>query len=82
MANRFYYGGQAVVEGVMIRGQKAVVTTVRRPGGGLATDIRPLPNIYAGWMRQSLLPNRFLKFLISDSNITSQQRARWRILFI
>lgn len=31
MTQRFYYGGQAVIEGVMIRGQKAIVTVVRRP---------------------------------------------------
>ena len=29
MAQRFYYGGQAVLEGVMMRGKKTVVTAVR-----------------------------------------------------
>lgn len=38
-----------------MRGQKAVVTAVRRPGGGLATDIQSLPTIYSGWMRQTPL---------------------------
>ncbi|MBI2980138.1 MAG: DUF1385 domain-containing protein, partial [Chloroflexi bacterium] len=33
---RFYWGGQAGIEGVMRRGQKAMVTAVRRPDGGLA----------------------------------------------
>ena len=55
MDKRFHYGGQAVIEGVMIRGRKAVVTTVRRPGGGLAIDIRPLAAIYTGWMRRAPL---------------------------
>jgi len=55
MDKRFHYGGQAVIEGVMIRGRKAVVTTVRRPGGGLAVDIRPLAAIYTGWMRRAPL---------------------------
>jgi uncharacterized protein YqhQ len=36
------YGGQAVVEGVMIRGRKAVVTSVRRPNGELAIDVKPI----------------------------------------
>jgi uncharacterized protein YqhQ len=55
MAKRFYYGGQAVIEGVMMRGQKAMVTAVRRPGGGLAMDTQPLGGIYSGWMRRTPL---------------------------
>jgi uncharacterized protein YqhQ len=53
MAKRFYYGGQAVIDGVMMRGRQAVVTAVRRPGGGLAFDVQPLSAIYSGWMRQT-----------------------------
>ena len=55
MGKRFYYGGQAVIEGVMIRGRKAVVTAVRRPGGGMAMNVRPLSPIYTGWMRRTPL---------------------------
>ena len=55
MAKSFYYGGQAVIEGVMIRGQKAVVTVVRRPSGGLVMDVRPLATIYTSWMRKTPL---------------------------
>jgi len=55
MAKRFYYGGQAVIEGVMMRGRKAMVTAVRRPGGELAMDTRPLGGIYSGWMRKTPL---------------------------
>jgi len=55
MAQRFNYGGQAVIEGVMIRGQKTVVTTVRRPNGELAVKTRPLPAIFTNWMRQTPL---------------------------
>lgn len=55
MPARYHYGGQAVMEGVMMRGQKATVTVVRRPGGGLATETRPLPTISTGWMRKSPL---------------------------
>lgn len=43
MAKRFHYGGQAVIEGVMMRGQKAMVTAVRRPDGGIAVDTQMLP---------------------------------------
>ena len=55
MAKRFYYGGQAVIEGVMMRGQKAMVTAVRRPSGGLAIDVQPLATIYTSWMRRAPL---------------------------
>ena len=52
MAKKFHYGGQAVIEGVMMRGRKNVVTAVRRPGGGLIMNIEPLPGIYTGWVRR------------------------------
>lgn len=55
MNKKFYYGGQAVIEGVMMRGQKNMVTVVRRPDGGLATDIQPLSAFYTGWMRKAPL---------------------------
>jgi len=55
MAKRFYYGGQAVIEGVMMRGRKTMVTAVRRPSGGLALDIQSLPTIYSGRMRRTPL---------------------------
>ncbi|MFC1965640.1 DUF1385 domain-containing protein [Chloroflexota bacterium] len=53
MGERFYYGGQAVIEGVMMRGKKIMVTAVRRPDGGLVADTQPLPAIYYGCMRQA-----------------------------
>ncbi len=45
MAKRFHYGGQAVIEGVMIRGLGSMVTAVRRPDGGIAVDTQPLPKL-------------------------------------
>ncbi len=51
MAERFYYGGQAVVEGVMMRGQDVCVTAVRRPDGEIIVDSQPLPKIYRGKIR-------------------------------
>jgi uncharacterized protein YqhQ len=42
MADRFYYGGQAVIEGVMIRGRKSSVTAVRHPGGQIVTEVTVL----------------------------------------
>jgi uncharacterized protein YqhQ len=56
MAKKFYYGGQAVMEGVMMRGQKAMVTAVRRPGGGLALNTQLLSSFFSGrWRRMPLV---------------------------
>ena len=49
---RFSYGGQAVIEGVMMRGRRVVVTAVRRPGGGIALDTQPLPAILTSRARK------------------------------
>jgi uncharacterized protein YqhQ len=49
------YGGQAVIEGVMIRGCTSVVTAIRRPGGEITVDTRPVPAITTGWMRRTPL---------------------------
>ncbi len=55
MGKRFYYGGQAVIEGVMIRGRKAIVTAVRRPNGEMTMKVQPLSPIYTGWMKRTPL---------------------------
>ncbi len=52
MPHKFHYGGQAVMEGVMMRGQQATVTVVRRPNGELASEVKAVPAI-SGWLRQS-----------------------------
>lgn len=49
---RFSYGGQAVLEGVMMRGRRLASVAVRRPTGELALKHIPLPNpAPASWMR-------------------------------
>jgi hypothetical protein len=55
VAQRFYYGGQAVVEGVMMRGQKTMVTAIRRPRGELAIDVQSLSALYSGRLRRTPL---------------------------
>lgn len=52
MAKKFNYGGQAVIEGVMMRGQKAMATAVRRPNGDIKVESKPLSSIYTGKMRR------------------------------
>ncbi|MFH1647203.1 MAG: DUF1385 domain-containing protein [Chloroflexota bacterium] len=52
---KFNYGGQAVIEGVMIRGRQSVVTAVRRPGGDIAIDSRPPLSFTTGRLRRTPL---------------------------
>ncbi|MFN2124945.1 MAG: DUF1385 domain-containing protein, partial [Candidatus Promineifilaceae bacterium] len=45
------YGGQAVIEGVMMRGSKALSVAVRNPAGEIVVHTEPLdPRIYGGRM--------------------------------
>jgi uncharacterized protein YqhQ len=55
LAKKFYYGGQAVIEGVMMRGKKTMVTAVRRPNGEISVNPQPLAPIYTGWVRKTPL---------------------------
>jgi uncharacterized protein YqhQ len=47
----FHYGGQAVIEGVMIRGQHNVSVAVRRPDGEIDITCNPLAMFYKGRLR-------------------------------
>ncbi|MCH7810608.1 MAG: DUF1385 domain-containing protein [Chloroflexi bacterium] len=49
---RVYYGGQAVIEGVMIRGPKTMAVACRRPDGGIATRQETLGSVYSGVVRR------------------------------
>jgi hypothetical protein len=55
LAKQYHYGGQAVIEGVMIRGAKNMVTAVRKPDGEIVIDKQPLATLYTGWMRSAPL---------------------------
>jgi uncharacterized protein YqhQ len=52
MEKSFHYGGQAVMEGVMIRGKEGVAISVRQPNGELNTVRQPLAGIYKGRLRE------------------------------
>lgn len=50
LPTQFNYGGQAVIEGVMMRGSKAFAVAVRDPNGNIVTHSEPLnSNFYGGW---------------------------------
>ena len=53
MAETFRYGGQAVIEGVMMRGRKTVVTAVRHPDKGLIVAADPLTTAYTARVRKT-----------------------------
>ena len=52
MGKPFYYGGQAVLEGVMMRGRRNIAIAVRRPNGEVATFIQPLGALSTGRLRE------------------------------
>ena len=48
-SNEFNYGGQAVIEGVMMRGAKTMAVAVRNPAGDIVVHTEPLnQHIYGG----------------------------------
>jgi uncharacterized protein YqhQ len=48
----FYYGGQALMGGVMIRGRNNLSIAVRRMDGGIEVSTRPLASLYRGRWRE------------------------------
>ena len=46
------YGGQAVLEGVMIRGARNVTVSVRTPSGQIRTRKKPIHNAFTGQFRR------------------------------
>jgi hypothetical protein len=51
-AENLYYGGQAVIEGVMIRGPRHMAIAVRGPDGQIITRSETLPGVMAGRLRR------------------------------
>lgn len=52
MARKFHYGGQALIEGVMMRGEKHMAVAVRLPDGAIKLACHPVPRIYSGKLRE------------------------------
>ena len=56
MAQRVFYGGQAVLEGVMMRGRTTMAVAVRAPSGNIVVHAEALPRaIYSGWVAKTPL---------------------------
>jgi uncharacterized protein YqhQ len=53
MSKPFNYGGQAVIEGVMMRGRKHMAVAVRKPDGEIVLHTEPLnPRIYSSFINK------------------------------
>ncbi len=68
MSTRYYYGGQAVIEGVMMRGQHQLAVAVRQPDGRIALHSTPLDS----WIYRSPIRNwPFIRgvFVLADALI-------------
>ena len=52
MSKQHLYGGQAVIEGVMIRGKHYSSIGVRNPSGNIILKTEPLSSIFTGRLRQ------------------------------
>jgi uncharacterized protein YqhQ len=52
MEKSFHYGGQAVIEGVMMRGKDGIAISIRQPNGELNIVRQPLASIYKGRLRE------------------------------
>jgi len=52
LSKKFYYGGQAVIEGVMMRGRKSIAVAVRRPNGEIALSSEPLSGMSTSRVRE------------------------------
>ncbi|MQF98818.1 MAG: DUF1385 domain-containing protein [SAR202 cluster bacterium] len=52
LEKRITYGGQAVIEGVMIRGQSHYSLAVRKPNGEITTEYSKLNTFYTGALRK------------------------------
>jgi len=63
MEESFHYGGQAVIEGVMIRGKEGVAISVRQPNGELSIKRQPLASIYKGRLREMPLVRGIITFI-------------------
>ena len=60
----FFYGGQALIEGVMMRGRTTVAMSVRPPSGEIRTYAEPLPAALARgrWIRIPLIRGVFVLY--------------------
>jgi uncharacterized protein YqhQ len=52
LAAEFHYGGQALIEGVMMQGRRHIAVSLRAPDGEIVTFTQPVGAIYRGRLRR------------------------------
>ena len=86
MAERFNYGGQAVIEGVMMRGQKAMAVAVRQPNGKVTVYSEPLDKGFyrSPWAKRPFIRGVLLlwdtlalgmRALVYSANVAAQEET-------
>ncbi|MEA4885033.1 MAG: DUF1385 domain-containing protein [Clostridia bacterium] len=75
MKPRFQYGGQAVIEGVMMRGRDCAATAVRKQDGTISLDMRDLDSSH----RPAILKLAFVRgtVMLIESLILGMQTLMW-----
>ena len=63
MAKRVPYGGQAVIEGVMIRGRNNIAIAVRRPDNEIQLKTDPIQGLFTGTLKKVPLVRGFITLL-------------------
>jgi uncharacterized protein YqhQ len=60
----FFYGGQALIEGVMMRGRTTVAMSVRPPDGEIVTLAEPLPDalVHGRWIKVPFVRGVFVLY--------------------
>ncbi len=60
----FFYGGQALIEGVMMRGRTTVAMSVRPPSGEIVTISEPLPDalVNGRWIKVPFVRGMFVLY--------------------
>ncbi|HEX6127693.1 MAG TPA: DUF1385 domain-containing protein [Candidatus Limnocylindria bacterium] len=60
----FFYGGQALIEGVMMRGRTTVAMSVRPPSGEIVTLSEPLPDalVHGRWIKVPFVRGMFVLY--------------------
>ena len=68
MAKRVPYGGQAVIEGVMIRGKSNIAIAVRRPDNEIQLKTDPIQSLFTGTLKKVPLVRGFITLLRGDGH--------------
>ncbi len=76
-AGSFHYGGQAVIEGVMMRGKKHFAVACRRADGSIETTAEPIEGTILGKMKWLNKPLFRGTLMLADSLVLGMRSLMW-----